>query len=400
MSEVSMTAPEAAPVAMPQTPETEVTTSPEPIKVAPQPAPEKPSLRDSLAKAKETVETKAVADEKADPKAKPVEAKTPTDKPEIKTEAKEPVKAEQPRDNGKFAPKPGEGAEAVEKPSTPVKSPEGHDHKAAPTRFTAEAREAWAAIPEHVQAETHRAFRELEAGIQKYKEPATKYEAYRGYDELAAKHGLDAKATLDGYVKIDQMIHSQNGAEKLRGIVSVLEAAGVTPEQFARHVLGQGAQQQPSGQQQPSQPSREVLELRQTVAELKQQLGPVTQHIQTQVSQQHEATLAEYAKDKPHFNELLPVIRSLVVDDGLLPDDAYVKALTEAQDKARAFLGDSALKTPSPKPAELSADELEAQTLKGSKSLKGAPSAGSDPAVRKPSSSVRDSLRKALQAAG
>ena len=351
---------------------------------------EKPSLRDSLAKAAAEVEKKAAETDKP----KPVEAKAP-----VKDDAK-------PAD-----PKPIDAAKEGEKEADPKQvqadadkakpTADAEGDKAPPKRFLNEAKSEWEAVPDKVKAETHRAFRELEAGIEKHRPASQRYsEVFKEFDELAKTSNVDAKATLRGYVEIDKMLHSNDSAQKVQGIESVLKAAGVTPQQYAEFVLGSGAQQAESQPQQSAQPSREVLELREQVAQLTKMVGGVTQHVQTQVQERHNSVLQEWAADKPHLPDVIDRVTELVRDDGLLPDDAYVKALGEAQDRARALLGESSFRSSSPKAADLNPAELEDQTLKGSKSIKGAPSAGSAPAARKPGSSIRDSLRKAIQAAG
>jgi hypothetical protein len=80
-------------------------------------------------------------------------------------------------------------------------------------------------------------------------------------------------------------------------------------------------------------------------------------------------------------------------------DDAYATALREAQDVARELLGDSALKTPSDEnPFDKAASELDEQIAKGSKSIKGANSAGSTPPRKSgPLPSIKESIARARQ---
>ena len=76
--------------------------------------------------------------------------------------------------------------------------------------------------------------------------------------------------------------------------------------------------------------------------------------------------------------------------DTLALDDAYAKAISDQQALARqmGFIPQQAA------PVEAPA----AQTLKGTKSITGAPSAGSYQATQKPSSSNLEAVRKALAA--
>jgi len=406
-------APDPNAIVMPDNP----ITDPEPKK--PEPKVEekpKPSLRDSIAKAKAKVDAAEVDPKAVKTEAKPkVEVKTekvdPKAKPETKTE---PVKSERPRgEHGHFAPDPNktdaeneaarresEVKDAATTRQSEAKPGDTTDHRQPPARFSQAAKETWATLPEETQKETHRAFRELEAGLTKHREGSARYnEVFKTYDDMAKQSNVDPKATLEGYIAIDRALHSGNPQHIVGAINEVMKAAGIDPKQYAQAILG-GQQQQPNQQQErQAQPSAEVVELRRTVAQLQEKLGGVEQHIQSQVKDRHQQTLQEWGADKPHWDKLLPQIRTLVKDEGLSPDDAYASALVAAQDQARAFLGDSALKTPSPRPSKSSTEELSEQIEKGSRSINGAPSAGAEPASRKsgPLPPLKESIARAMR---
>lgn len=407
MSDVPMTAEAASPVVNAPAPEAEADI-PNPIKVEPQkaePKPEKPlSVRDTLARAREKVEKEEAGEKPLSDKVVKDQPKVPPKSANEANTAEKPadkVAEPQPRDNGRFTARETKAEEGEAKPAAQQPNAGGDDHQIAPKRYSQEARDAWTAVPDTVKAETYRMQRELEAGLNKHKETAARMEPFREFDDLARQSNVDSKAVLNEYVRLDRLIN--NPQTFVQGIEEILKGKGVSLQQFASAITQRNGQQpQPqNGQPQPTpqQPSREVTELKQTVALMSKQLEQVGQHIQTQQSEQHETILRDWSADKPHFDALRDRVTHLVSDEGLLPDDAYVKALTEAQDSARAFLGDTGVK-PQPKTPVLSAEELAEQTRKGSRSIKGAPSAGSAPAAKQPSPTVRDALRRAFQQAG
>jgi hypothetical protein len=405
MSDIGAAAPPATVAAPP--PEAEVVSPPEPLKVEPLPAEKpKPSIRDSLAKSKEAIEK---AEKVVDPKAAEAKALADKEKPATVDKAK--------------AAKPAEKAEVVDPKAEPVKAPpKDRDEtgkfqgapkeddktaapagdRSAPKRFTPEARAMWDALDDethgHFKDETHRAFRELEAGIEKHRESSKRFnDVYKPYDDMAKAAGIDSKATLDGYVAIDKALHSNDPKQIMGAIDQILSVVGLDRKQFAQAVMGgQQQRQQPNGQQPaPQQDIGKLVEER-----VNKVVAPILQHLQGQQVQQHEQTLADWAKDKPHFPMVRERVVEIVRDDGLSPDDAYVKAVTEAQDAARAFLGEDGGKRPDPKPAKPSAEEdPDEQIAKGSKQISGAPGEGSAPSPRKPGSpmpDVRESIRKAM----
>lgn len=397
--------------------------TPDPVKIAPREAPKeeakKPSLRESMDAAKAKLEAKEKAE--ADPKAlktAPKEAPTKVD-PKAATEAKAKADAEtaakakpvDPKErargeHGHFTADPSKSdAEnetarvAAEKAAAPAKAADPTDHKQPLQRFSQAAKERWADVPEEAQKEIHRAFREVEAGLTKHREGSTRYsEVFKEFDDLAKSSNVDSKATLQSYVTIDKALHSGDARQIVGAINQVFKAAGVDPKQYAQAILG-GQQREPANdRQQQAQPSAREQALERKIADLERKFGGVEQHIQGEVKSKHEQTLTDWSADKPHFAQLRSEVTRLVKDEGLSPDDAYASALVTAQDQARAFLGDSAVKPSSRTVLDDAADELAEQIDKGSKSIKGAASAGSTPPRSKgPLPSIKESMRKAAQ---
>ena len=113
---------------------------------------------------------------------------------------------------------------------------------------------------------------------------------------MAKGHGTTVKAALSNYVAIDNLLKSNPVA----GVERILQSIGVTPQQYAQHVL-----QQP--QRAPADPT--VSSLEQTVQQLSQQLQQQHQTVQQEqqrASIQHiENTLFnEVRAEHPRFDEL------------------------------------------------------------------------------------------------
>lgn len=349
------------------------------------PAPEKKlSVRESLeAAAKKTEQKDAEAE-----KAKPVQAGAPTNR--------DPT--------GKFAAKaPEDGQQKADPALTDATAkPTATAHAEAPTRFSADAKTAWATAPEPVKAEVHRALRELDQGIAKYKPDAEKFVPFKEFHDLAASLKVDPARALREYVTLDKML----GENFPEAMARICQNKRVDIRAFAADVLQLSPQARAQlrvgqGQQQAQPVSPEVLALRQEIAQLKQQVGGVTGHVQQEQErsrQSQEAAVTQEitqfkASNPPLFDELSEQIASHIANNGLSLQDAYGKAFNDFQAMAqRAGL------RPQQQAAAETAD-LTAQTLKGQKSITGAPGAGSAPATQKPSSSIREALRKAMQAA-
>ena len=57
-----------------------------------------------------------------------------------------------------------------------------------------------------MKAETHRALKEMEQGIEKYRATASAFEELREFDELAKQTGTTMKAAMQNYVGIEKML--------------------------------------------------------------------------------------------------------------------------------------------------------------------------------------------------
>lgn len=345
----------------------------DPIPAEPAPAPEpvkddKPkepvSTRDALKKAAEKVE----ADSKTKDEAKP-EAKAP-----------EKLRAE----DGKFAPtKPADvaakPAEAVQPVQAPAATKSTYE---APARFHAEAKAAWEAAPEPVRAEVVRLEKELSQGLEKYKESHARDEALKDFHEMAAKGGTDIKTALTNYTNMERQLREN----PIKGFEAIAANLGVPFRDIAAAYLNQPADQH------QSQSDATIIELRNELAAIKQQVGGVTQSIQQQRQSAVLDTINAFKADHPRYDELEP-------DMVLLIETKRAKDLAEAYSLAERLNPAAAPPIPVASSAPV-ADTRQAQTLKGTKSVNGSPTPGSNPSLRQPSSTIKDALRRAMAQAG
>lgn len=389
MTDVAVTAPaEAAsePVVAPPNPISTDNTNPEaksqkpePAKVeaepkkAEEPAPRK-STRDALKEASRKVE----ASEKA--KGQDRHETGQFKGTEVKTEGKTDVPQ---------VAKPGDQPQAdkaqnteAQKPADPAKP-----KFEAPSRWDDAAKRDWDTATESIKGAVTRTVRELETGIQEHQK---RWEPIKEYDDLAKQHGTDLPSALKRYVAMDRLL-SENLTAGLESIIRDKTGGQYGLREIVAHLTGQKPeqiQQQTDGQ---------IHKLLIRIDQLEQQLGGVVKTTRVQTAQTIDQQVAAFAADKPDFEALSPKIAEHI-GKGMDLEAAYNQAKTDAEALA-ATLG---YVKPSQAPAQTRSepDTAVPQTDKGQKSISGAPSAGTTPPKAKPgSTSIRDSLKRALAAA-
>jgi hypothetical protein len=387
MSDIDAGQPDAAPVAAPDVVSTPnpISTEREPV-TDNQPADEgKPAKAPTAREALERAAAKVEAD--ADP-AKPVKSDPPQRADDGKFAAKDGAK-----DAGKDAAKPadakapdakadparqdaaakGQPPEEGRQPADPAQKPASGQGE-APARFSADAKAAWAAAPEPVKAEVARMERELTQGIEKYRGDAEAFEPVRKFHDMAKASGNTLDKVLETYVGLETMIDKN----PIVALERICEMKGFTLRQVAEHVMGQAPDAQ------AAQRDSETMALKREIHGLKQQLGQVSGTLEQQKTDRVNAQVAEFADKHPRFDELAQDI-AFFIESGRTTDLAEAYSLAER-------LNPAPVPASAPKPAP---DPSAAQTRKGEKSINGAPTPGSDPVTRQPSSSIRESLLKA-----
>lgn len=297
--------------------------------------------------------------------------------------------------DGKFLPATGAepGKAAVAAPVTPAPDTAKSLYPEPPTRFVSDREKyhdtttnisaLWKDTPEPVRVQIHRTIGELEKGIQKYRDDATAFEPLKPYHDLAKQHGTSIKDTMEQYIRLSQGLQSAN---PMPAIEELLRHAKMTPQMLAEKVLGQKPEEH------TARASQEIMELRNTVTQLQRQLQTELGEVKVQFQSQHEqavtAQVAKFAQDHPRFDELSEEI-AIQIKSGYELEKAYERA-----EKLNPL-------PPAPAPVASNATpDPQAQTLKGSLSVTGAPAAGSNPQNRGPSPSTKAALDKAFASVG
>lgn len=304
-----------------------------------------------------------------------------------KVEAKEPAKADQPRENGKFAPKEADKAPAVDSQQAkdsakPVEAAKpSHTASDAPARFTETAKAKWASADPEIRGEVSRMERELTEGYKKHKEAAERDATLHEFHEMAKQSGKDLRTVVGDYVGMEQMLRS----DPAKGLETILSRVGLTPRQYAEHVLGQ------SPDEQASKADATIHELKQELAALKEQVGGVTQTFQRQQETAIKTDVEKFAADHPRFEELAEDIAFFLKTRTKDLSEAYT--LAERLNPATAQQASTTAASSAPV-----IDLASAQPDKGSKSINGAPSStgATQSGKRRAALSIDDSLDRAF----
>lgn len=342
-------------------------------------APEKPEKRPSLDDVVSRAVDKVMKDDGEEKKPEPVKEEA---KPAQKDRA----------DDGKFT--------AKEKPEPVVEAaPKPTAFKEPPSGFDDAARGEWEATPESVRGAIHRRHRELEAGIEKYRVQAQEFDQLREFSEMAKKSGTDLKTAMSRYVGMEQELR-RDPIAGLEAIVANLglkaaNGAPATLRDVAGFILGQKPEQIASRQ------DATVMRLTQQVKALQEQLGGVSQHVQSQrENEQRGAVVSEwtnFTSQNPRAKELEPIMAEFLTK---YPAGDNVTVRERLED-AYAF---ASAKSPAPSVAHTDANAL-AQTQEtrnpnpaGQRSITGAPRGELKSSKRK--LGLDDAIEKAMRDAG
>lgn len=139
------------------------------------------------------------------------------------------------------------------------------------------------------------------------------------------------------------------------------------------------------------------------------QVGGVTQGIEKQRADGMQKHIEDWAGSRPAFELYAPHIATEIREGAANLDEAeqrvfqkYPQLAELAKQAAAKLAADETPAKPdaSSAPAAAAAAALSAQTEKGSKSITGAPTGGSEPAKRQPSNSIKEALKRAAARAG
>jgi len=286
-------------------------------------------------------------------------------------------------DQGRFTAKESQ-------PGMPLADKAGTLPAEPPSRFSADAKAAWTTVPDSVRGEVHRAFREMEAGLTQYQQF---FEPLKPFYQLAQKHDTTVQDTLGRYVSLDLQLVSEDPARRLAAIQEVLDYAGISPQEYAAHIMGQKPDQT------QAQSAAELRQLKGELAEMRQLMGGVSATLrhshESQLESQIDAMVEEFTRTHPRLSdaEFTNTVTRLI-------STQMADSLESAYDMAERLI-------PAPVAGARSAASIAApsrpqpdQTRKGNISIAGAPVSGSNPANRRPAVTARESLDRAFAEVG
>lgn len=355
------------------------------------------SIDDALKRAREKVE-KDNAPVKIEDALKPRVMRS-AEKSDTK-DAKAEDKTEPKRDEtGKFAPKDdankadtkNKDAEAQKlldwaKSQTKDKSESRPSYTAddAPARVASDVKDLWHTLPHRAREEWTRMHSELTQGYEKHKAGAERDAQLNEFHEMAKQSGKQLPQVLREYVNMENHLRK----DLVGGLNEICSRVGVSLKDVAAHIMGQTPDQNASAQ------DATIRELKAEIAELKGQVGHVSQTFQQQREQSTLQEVTKFAQDNPRFEELSE-------DIAFFMKSGRAKDLSEAYTLAER-LNPAPKPDPASKPAASSAPDIDlsVQTEKGQKSIQGSPTPGSDPVRRPPSKSIEESIRRAMAQAG
>jgi len=252
----------------------------------------------------------------------------------------------------------------------------GKPHAVPPPRFSEDAKAAWHGVPESVQGEVHRAVRELESGLERYRASHHSWESVRQYDEIARHNGGSLQQSLAKVVQIEQAF----ARDPIDGFNRVCQHFGINMHSLATQIASMRPEQFHAYQQQS-----QVEALQQQLWQMQQQHSQVIEgvtraHINREVS--------EFAKSHPRVDELANEIAA---------------ELRAGYDLATAY--DRAVKLAGPAKPQSARDAYgRPVNPAGQKQISGAPSSGtpssSSSSKRNHSPTVSEAVRRAMSRVG
>lgn len=343
-------------------------------------------------------EEEAAAAEKAKDGKEPVKDEKEKVEAKADTETKE-QKAERERaKDGKFAKtekveSPVEGKEgapekaATEQDGSERRPSEGRQHVEPPARFLPKEKEAWGNVPNVVKSAIDRIAKDHEAEVSQYRESHENWQKLAKFDEMAKQYKTSVPEAMERYTALDGLLQS-NPIEAIRQIMAT---RGITPEQYANHVLNNpDAHRAPAPQAAPdpavSQMSGEVQNLKSQLEEMR--------------NAQAAATIIEpFRAANPRYDELQDDI-AFFLQSGKIPASlSPQEKLEAAYDMAVRINPTSAVEVSQAREAPAAKTERPARPDAGTKSIRGAPT-GQDPEEDDPDATdIRALLRKELRKA-
>lgn len=275
------------------------------------------------------------------------------------------------------------------------------DRSAPPARLAEDARKVWRSTPRAVKAEFHRLESEIGRITQESGAALQFHQELRDYDEMARQRGTSIRLALDQYVAFDRAIQEDlgkgvaqiakaNGHSPQATIASVLQAYGLTPQQYAQSVA-----RNPQAHQIAPQAPRDPA-IAHIAAQQQEIMQRMQEQEQAQVRNSLQSEVMAWAKDKPDYSRLEGAIAE-VVKSGII-ERIHGNGLSVAQKLDAAYrMAGGNTEVIVPQAAEPEQPAAGKRPDPGRKSVRGAPSDGVSPVQDDQETDIREFLRKELR---
>jgi len=362
----------------------------------PQEVKEAPKVEDKAAKPLTARETLSKALDAAEAKEKEAEEKAKVEKVEAKPEdkaAKPDEKAVEAKPEDKTQPDKADksaapakddatGQEGADKP----RASEGRSHHEPPARFLPKAKEVWGNVPHAVKAEVARLVQEHDTELTQYRESHEFRQKLSKFEQMAKQHNTTIADALEDYTAVDGLLT----ANPVEGIRQVLARVGITPEQYAQHVLkNPQAHQAPVSRAPDPQVQHQSSEIQALKAEIE-----AMRH-----EQAARSIIEPFRAEHPRYDELQDDI-AFFLSSGKIPASLPPQERLEAAyDMAVRINPTSSVDQPKPTQEPVDVSRVPSSDA-GTKSVRGAPDAGIVQDKGKASKNNRDAVRRALDGLG
>lgn len=247
-----------------------------------------------------------------------------------------------------------------------------------PTRFTKEAKEAWAKAPPEVQAEVDRAVKELESGLGKYKEQAEAFSKLERFADMAREYKVELPEMMENFIAFDRL-----AATDLVGAVDALaQAQGVDVKQLAEHILGQTPETR-QAQSRWAEIQQENARLKEQLAERERRERRQTEEQKRSQAERNQQIVEEFKGQNPRFAELEEHVVDILFNSKTFERTGDLSVdLPKAFERAERLNPLPRVNASSPVP-QVAPSQQPAQTRKTGLSISGAPGPGSNPAGKR-----------------
>jgi hypothetical protein len=263
---------------------------------------------------------------------------------------------------------------------------EGRQHVEPPARFLPKEREGWANVPNVVKSAIDRLSKEHETEVSQYRESHEEWAKLDKFQQMAKQHNSTVSDALERYTTLDGLLNS-NPIEAIRQIMAT---RGITPEQYANHVLNN-----PDAHRAPSPQARPDPQV--------QQMGTKVQQLEATIeSMRHEQAAASiiepFRAANPRYDELQNDI-AFFLQSGKIPASLSPQEKLEAAYDMAVRINPTSAVAVSQAPEAPAAKTAAPAKLDGTKSIRGAPN-GQDPDEDDPDATdIRTLLRREMRKA-